>query len=736
MVDEIIAKSILLKTLKEHTEEVIKAWNELREKAKNLGINLGENDWIILKKACFFHDFGKANTAFQYRIRKQKPETVQIPHNFLSLAFLEDSEEILLKLIAFHHWRNLTKVKKNELEEVYSDIKNYIPKLNEYFNESFGIIPLGHFKKRLELLDKCFSKRVDQRIDLKDEKEKKFIILLGFLNRIDHSASAGVPMEINPIDKFTKTKEFLFSKSSTPWQLSEIKEDFKEKNGIVVASTGMGKTEMALLWSDKEKTFYTLPVRTSVTAMYERFTKPELFGKENVGLLHSDALSHLLFSEDKFETDDAFHHYDMAKNLSYPLIVSTADQIFPATLKYLGFEKIYATLSYSKIVIDEIQAYSPQTMAIIIHGLKEISLLGGKFLIVTATLPSFIENMLQYDFSITKIPNLKKHKIELMKNKFEKTSIKSLIEKLQNKGIKKILIVCNTVEKAQELYSSLKQFSPLLLHSRFTRVDRKNKENMVLEKNYEGILIATQIIEVSLDIDFDVLITEMAPLDVLIQRMGRVYRRFKTDGEFYPHEPNIYIFTEEVSGIETVYEFEIVRNSINLLNNGVLSEEEKFQMVKEFYSEKSLKNTQYLTKFNNALEAIGYYTVNRKTEAQEIFREIYQVEVIPEKLLDSEVQNDTILKGLKLERGPFKDIIEKVKITNKKDKIYVMELVKDFLVPIPFYKLKNTQSIPMSEYVGNKELKELLGNIMVIDYKYDKNLGILWEKERDNFLID
>lgn len=97
----------------------------------------------------------------------------------------------------------------------------------------------------------------------------------------------------------------------------------------------------------------------------------------------------------------------MAKNLSYPLIVSTADQIFTATLKYLGFEKIYGTLSYSKVIIDEIQAYSPQTMAIIIHGLKEIVSIGGKFLIVTATFPSFVRDELPLDFSITKIPNLK-----------------------------------------------------------------------------------------------------------------------------------------------------------------------------------------------------------------------------------------------------------------------------------------------------------------------------------------
>ncbi|MFN4220267.1 MAG: CRISPR-associated helicase Cas3' [bacterium] len=730
MVDEIIAKSLPQKTLKEHTEEVIKEFNNLRKLGDKLGINFGEKEWKRLEKACFYHDFGKANSFFQNKIRKLSSD-YEIPHNFLSLLFVEDEDELLLKIIAFHHWRDFPELEEKEIDKIYSDVQNYILKLNEYFNENFCLVKKGVFKKRMELLKKYYSKRINGIIDL--QSESKFIILLGFLNRLDHSASAGVPVESEPLEKYEKTKSFLIEKTSLPWQLSELKNGFKDKNGIVVASTGMGKTEMALLWGDSQKTFYTLPVRTSVTAMYERLSN--LFGKNNVGLLHSEALSNLLLGENNLTIDDAFHHYNLAKNLSCPLIVSTADQLFSATLKYLGFEKIYATLSYSKVIIDEIQAYSPKTMAIITYGLNEIASIGGKFLIVTATFPNFLSRRLEFDFTIRKIPHLKKHKIKLIDEPLGEDSLKKFIINIQQKGAKKILIVCNTVKKSQQLYNFLKEFSPLLLHSRFARIDRTSKENAVLRVDFEGILISTQVIEVSLDIDFDVLLTEMAPLDVLVQRMGRIYRRFKTDGDFFPAEPNVYIFTQEISGLGTVYEKELIENSKSFLNSGIFSEEEKSRIVEAFYSEKNLKNTKYWANFNIAFEAIRNFSINKKREAQEIFRDMMQVEVIPKNLLERKVQNKRILNELNLEADTLKDIIEKIKIKDKREKILVMELIKDFMVPLPFFTTKAISLTSLSEYIQNRDLKEFLLNIKVVDYKYDDNLGILYDENISPSLI-
>ena len=69
------------------------------------------------------------------------------------------------------------------------------------------------------------------------------------------------------------------------------------------------------------------------------------------------------------------------------MTICTLDQIFDFVYRYKGFELKLATLSYSKVVLDEIQMYSPDLLAYVIKGLKYITNLGGKFAILTATFP-------------------------------------------------------------------------------------------------------------------------------------------------------------------------------------------------------------------------------------------------------------------------------------------------------------------------------------------------------------
>ena len=109
-----------------------------------------------------------------------------------------------------------------------------------------------------------------------------------------------------------------------------------------------------------------------------------------------------------------------------------------------------------------------------------------------------------------------------------------------------MLVICNTVKKAQQLYKEIKQKIPEeeisgvknnvnLLHSSFIKKDRTKKEEAILnlgkgenETEY-GLWICTQVVEASLDIDFDILITELSDLNGLFQRMGRCYRKREYD---------------------------------------------------------------------------------------------------------------------------------------------------------------------------------------------------------------
>ena len=117
---------------------------------------------------------------------------------------------------------------------------------------------------------------------------------------------------------------------------------------------------------------------------------------------------------------------------------------------------MYATLAYSKIVIDEVQAYSPEIVAVILKGLEMINKIGGKFMLMTATLPRIYKEELEkrgINFKFEQyLKPIKRHKIKL-----EEKEIIEDLENIKKKAKKKkVLIIANTVNKAIEIYLKLK----------------------------------------------------------------------------------------------------------------------------------------------------------------------------------------------------------------------------------------------------------------------------------------
>ena len=137
-------------------------------------------------------------------------------------------------------------------------------------------------------------------------------------------------------------------------------------------------------------------------------------GYTNLGLLHSTALDYL---EGKQKYEDEEEIYGKTRNLYYKITTCTIDQIFPFVFKYKGYEKMYSTLGYSKVIIDEVQAYSPNIVAIILTGLQKIYQLGGQFMVMTATLPRIYKEELEkmnIEFEYKKeISKELRHKIRL-----------------------------------------------------------------------------------------------------------------------------------------------------------------------------------------------------------------------------------------------------------------------------------------------------------------------------------
>jgi len=727
---------IIPETLEEHTKALLLELKRLKalygEELERIGFT--ERSWNLLRLACLLHDLGKVSSSFQEKIinfLEGRPSSIvsnkEIPHNYLSVAFLKNLKDLdcdsllfLLYAIAFHHNRPKDFDGTYLKEVIAKDLNNKIMELK--WLEKFGV----HID---ELWDGYYN-YLDENVNTykRIRKNKSYILLKGLLHRLDYSASAHLPVEERRIvDPERKLISYLSKKEYfsglKPFQ-SDAK-NLRDKNVLLTASTGMGKTEFAINWIGEDKAFYTLPLRVSVNAMYERFIK--IFGDESVGLLHSDSLIYGLEKIDsegeEITIEDYIQRVNATRQLSMPITITTADQLFTAVFKWKGYEKIYATLAYSKVIIDEPQSYSPEILACIIKTLQEIVTIGSKFCLMSATVHPFIKQYIdRYCEILDPVYNReRKHKIKL-----EDCSIEDLLPEIINayKNGKKVLVITNTVKKAQELYSKLsgvekKEINKVgLLHSGFIKLIRKDKEKSIetdYKKDEAVIWITTQIVEVSLDIDYDVLFTEIATADAIIQRMGRIYRRPNRvieDGD----EPNIIVATQNPSDKFYIYDEEIVKLTKDVLrefNYRVITEEQKQEVINQVFNPGKIKGTKFFQKFHQVYNLLdsGFETDDRG-ETQRIFRDIAGLTVIPETIYNKNLEMiDECITKLS-----SKDL-------SLEERLRCIKSLDDFTVGIPLYRVKGKEPIPIYKQRG----------IYLFRVNYDDELGILFNKNLEPF---
>lgn len=716
------AKSKPLETIREHTDKLLKNLKILKkiyikEIEKVININK-DRFWELLEIICKYHDIGKVYTPFQNiilnEIGKKTIETKfsydVIKHEQISPIFvpaekynLTKEEKLLVyQAIYYHHEREEKEISSTYVEEIIKkDIKPRLKEIKKEFRYEIKEEP-----------DTTFIKYVRNRIKQEDKLYIEYCFLKGLLHRLDHSSSANLKIEDDTLENIADfTDEFIIGKNSKPNELQEFSKKNKDENLVVIGSTGIGKTESALYWSNEGKTFFTLPLRTSINAIYDRIE--DTIGYKHIGLLHSTAIEYL---EEKDEFKNEEEKYNQSKNLCEKITTCTIDQIFPFVFKYKGYEKMYATLGYSKIIIDEVQAYSPEIVAIIIKGLEMINKIGGKFMLMTATLPRIYKEELEnkgINFKFKEyLKTVKRHKIKLEEKEIIE-NLENIKEKAKNK---KILIIVNTVNKAIEIYLKLKKDNTKninLLHSRFIYNDRIDKEKRIKEfsdnKNEKGIWITTQIIEASIDIDFDYLYTEMSTLDSLFQRLGRCYR----NREYKEKEENIYIYTKNASGIKYIYDEEINKKSIELLkkyDKKLLEEKTKVELVDKLYSKEMLEGTKFLNTFKSGiktLENILDYKTSKKI-AQKLLRNIENINIIPKNIYE---QNIDVFKEYEKEKKNYK---RKSELKRKVDKLTVSITektkwkIQDKLTENPYYK-----------------------QTLIADLKYNGEVGLILEKDEE-----
>ncbi|MDX9791388.1 MAG: CRISPR-associated helicase Cas3', partial [Candidatus Kapabacteria bacterium] len=315
--------------------------------------------------------------------------------------------------------------------------------------------------------------------------------------------------------------------------------------------------------------------------------------------------------------------------------VLTPHQLAAIIFGTSGYESIMLDLKGCDVILDEIHTYSDVSRSMVIEIVKMLKLLECRIHIGTATMPYALyehllellggkDNVFEVCLSKKQIETFDRHLITKYK---DKDLANNIIEQSVNNN-EKLLIVVNTVKEAQNLFKEIENQFPyipkMLIHSRFRRKDREYLEKELRDK-YDGgykceglkpcIVISTQVVEVSLDISFDRMITQAAPIDSLIQRFGRVNRRRNInalDKLSRTYKP-IHIFLDEESTLP--YPKDTVFNSYDVLpdNLSLLKESEIQGMIDKVYPEFDIKKIDMHLIFRNGNFVLKELTDNKKS---------------------------------------------------------------------------------------------------------------------------
>lgn len=225
-----------------------------------------------------------------------------------------------------------------------------------------------------------------------------------------------------------------------------------------------------------------------------------------------------------------------------------------------------------------------------------------------------------------------------------------------------------------------------------------------------GIWVTTQLVEASLDIDFDVLYSEMASLDSLFQRLGRCNRR----GEKTIDVTNVHILTKDVSGVGSVYDQDIYQRSLDLLSeqSGVLMETKKHAMIQRLYDEEALVGTAFKAEFDETLKQLKFrplYEIG-KQKAQSLLRDFQQNQVVPTMFLDL----DEVQQAINNWENANKQFERKADIKRAKRK--ARRTIEKYSVSVNKFK-----NLGLSDFYGIKGLH-------IAECRYDATLGLLTDE--------
>jgi len=645
-------------TLVMHTEHVVIAAINLLER-----LPFSSEDKKYWKdkivRCAILHDLGKIHKDFQAKLKPNESSEVSIRHEIISLWIIEVFSELSLDekfAIATHHkgviydnanfGRLERPIIKEDIvrhisveEKLMTQMPVFLEKWNKYFkkyyDKDFTVKSIQDDLAQIELsnkIQKLLKFQFQKKAIKNDDERYQLAKMRGLLIASDHIGSARFEENI-PIYKSIKITDFQPRNKKTKafYEFRHFQEKLLniQDDVILYAPTGSGKTEAALCWiyanqSPNTRLFYLLPYTASINAMVVRLQS--IFGKEVVTALHSKTLD-FFFEQLEEEESNHIKNADLArsmkslsKELFYPVKVATPHQVLKNALMGKGWEMSLFDYQNACFIIDEFHAYDALMTGLLLATIKWLKReFKAKIFFLSATIPQFLMDLIInkiYEGDKSKLhqpnPKFKSDKAVLDKKRHriiceigkDLWSVTAKISELLNDG-KSVLVIANNVKTSQDLFESIDfDGSKRLLHSGFNKRDRMEIEKSITHEDKSQrpqLLVATQAVEVSLDIDYDMAFIENAPIDALIQRFGRVNR---AGGKGIAP---IYLF-ENIIGNTPFYDDEVLEetwNEMGKLEGQELSESDLVKACNRVY--KNGYNKTQLKDFNKGFD---FSTIN------------------------------------------------------------------------------------------------------------------------------
>ncbi len=609
----ILAKSISNggTTLIEHTEHVVEAIEVI---AHYCGMDVD-----IARKGAVLHDIGKASPVFQERLEDKFKYTIvtkPFRHEIASLLFISLLDEKIhpqiIDMVVAHHksiLRDGARLGILDLDEDWNDaFKIHIQDWEEWSPTALEI--LNYFGWQTRTIDRNEARANYQKVvEHCKRKGLGWSKWKGLMVAADHYASALGAKTGQGISRAFKTPGLeYYKRKSDLYPLSLIHADDSRKHTLVTAPTGAGKTDF-LIRRCKDRFFYTLPFQASINAMYNRISQDLINDNPNLDIRLLHASSRIIVNQ----RTNSFEEKALQDKVGSAIKILTPHQIASLVFGTRGYEAMLLDIRGCDVILDEIHTYTGITKAIVLKIVEVLNHFDCRIHIGTATMPSKLyqeilkilgeENVYQVSLDNDVLDTFDRHTVYKIQS-FEET-YPILRQALNNN--QKVLIVCNRVARAQEIYEEIESEFPaikkLLVHSRYKRGERANLEEKLKNEYDKGsgpcIVVSTQVVEVSLDISFDLMITEAAPLDSLIQRFGRINRKRtpETIGKFKP----VYVIQPPDNKSDAKpYELELIKKTFEILPDGDILRERNIQeMLNYVFENLETRQVEQSSRFKN-----------------------------------------------------------------------------------------------------------------------------------------